>query len=413
MRSALSVLILFVLNTGTQGTELREVRGRVVDDRGKPVADAVVDVFWRANGKGKDPDGKPLSLEVEENVKEFWGHLGEMEPCGPRTATTGSDGEFVVKILTSTHAVMAMDRQRRRGGLSVLPKGREHELIEIRIGPLIKVRGSLRGPGVGERPRWTHAYLNLADDLTRPLDSTRLVSCGSFESRFEISVPPGRYVLQGYNETLDAFLVPDMEVNLDVGSPAVDFGVLMLSNTKRHTSMKIEHARSIGSWVDVADRYGKPAPRWHITDARGIPKESQIEDFKGKWTLIYFWGFSCVPCLQTGLPSLARFYEEHAADRNRFQIVAFCIDDDGELTSIAAVDRKLAPVIKHVWSGKPLPFPIVLDDTFQTMESFGISTFGPHLVDPEGNLRMGDEAVLTAKLKERETRPKEGATPRH
>ena len=154
-----SVLVLLIVMTSTRASELREIRGRVVDERGQSVADAVVDVFWRANGTGKDRDGKYLDVKIEENLKEFWGHLGEMKPLGPGFATTGSDGRFTVTIPTSKHAVMAMDRRRQRGGLLVLPKGKEQELMEIRIGPLIKVRGSLRGPGVDEKPGWTHVYL--------------------------------------------------------------------------------------------------------------------------------------------------------------------------------------------------------------------------------------------------------------
>ena len=228
-----------------------------------------------------------------------------------------------------------------------------------------------------------------------------------------MSLPPGRYVLQGYNEAMDASLVPDKEIDLVAGAAQVDVGVLMLSNTKSHIGAKIEHAKSGGRWIDIADRYGKPAPRWHLTDARGISKDARIKDFQGKWLLIYFWGFGCGPCLKTGLPSLARFYEEHAAERDRFEILAFCIDDDGELVSMAALDRKLEPVVKHVWGGRALPFPVLLDATFQTMESFGISTFGPHLVDPAGTLMKGDEATLADKLREQESCPGENGPSRH
>jgi hypothetical protein len=105
---------------------------------------------------------------------------------------------------------------------------------------------------------------------------------------------------------------------------------------------------------------------------------------------------------EAGVPD--SLYEDHEADRDRFEIVAFCIDDDGELTSMAAVDRRLEPVVKHVWGGKSLPFPSVVDASFRTMENFGISTFGPLLVDPEGTLMKGDEAVLAEKLNEREDR---------
>lgn len=109
---------------------------------------------------------------------------------------------------------------------------------------------------------------------------------------------------------------------------------------------------------------------------------------------------------------MAKFYEDHAADRDRFEVVVLCIDDDGELTSMAAVDRKLEPVVKHIWGGKALPFPIALDASFQTMENFGSSTYGPYLVDPEGTLVKGDEAVLAEKLKKRPDRLRGKRAPR-
>ena len=111
---------------------------------------------------------------------------------------------------------------------------------------------------------------------------------------------------------------------------------------------------------------------------------SKIKDFRGKWLLIYFWGLGCAPCLKTGLPAMMSFYEQHAADRDRFEIVAFCIDDERDVTSMAELDRKLEPVVEHVWGGKKLPFPVVLDASFKTQDGFGISTLGPVLVDPEG-----------------------------
>jgi thiol-disulfide isomerase/thioredoxin len=397
-----AVLILVFLSAAALAGEQREIRGRVVDEKGVPLAGAVIDCYWRANGTGKDRDGKRLDIKIEENVKKFWADLGEMEPAASSFATTAPDGKFSLTIPESHHAMMAMDRERRRGGIATLPKGKEHDPIEIRVGPLIKVRASLRGPAPNQKPSWSHVYVQVPQDPTRPLDSTRLVSCGSFDARFEVSLPPGRYVLHGYNDALDAFLVPDKTIDLAAGAGEVDLGVLMLSDAMSAASTKIDHAKSVGDWVDVAGRYGKTAPPWHITDARGIPRNAQIKDFKGKWVMVYFWGLSCAPCQRTGLPALAQFYAAHAADRDRFEIVAFCIDDDGQLTSMAALDRALEPVVKHVWGGKPLPFPVALDASLQTMQSFGISTFGPQLIDPDGNLIQGDEAVLAEKLKRSE-----------
>ena len=143
----------------------------------------------------------------------------------------------------------------------------------------------------------------------------------------------------------------------------------------------------------------------HITDARGINKDVQPSDFKGKWVLVDFWGFGCAPCLRQGLPNLVKFSEEHSAERDRFEILAVCIDPDGDLKSMAEVDRKLEPIIKHVWGGKGLPFPVLLDSTFQTWERYGLPGLGVVLlIDPQGNLVEGDEMVLAEKLKEREIR---------
>ena len=74
---------------------------------------------------------------------------------------------------------------------------------------------------------------------------------------------------------------------------------------------------------------------------------------------------------------------------------------------MADVDRALEPIVKNVWGGKTLPFPILLDSTFQTWERFGLPGLGTViLIDPEGRLTKGDEDVLAEKLKERTARPR-------
>jgi thiol-disulfide isomerase/thioredoxin len=136
-----------------------------------------------------------------------------------------------------------------------------------------------------------------------------------------------------------------------------------------------------------------------------VSKDARIADFRGKWVLIDFWGLSCRPCLSKGLPELMKFYEEHAAQRDQFEILSICIDYDGELKSMADIDRALAPIVKHVWGGESLRFPILLDPTFKTWERFGLPGLGTViLIDPEGKLMKGDETVLAEKLKERAAR---------
>ena len=93
------------------------------------------------------------------------------------------------------------------------------------------------------------------------------------------------------------------------------------------------------------------------------------------------------------------FYEAHRDQRDRFEILSICIDVDGDLKSMADVDKGLEPIIKYVWGGKTLPFPILLDPTFRTWERYGLSGLGTVvLIDPDGNLVPGDEETLAKKL---------------
>ena len=158
-------------------------------------------------------------------------------------------------------------------------------------------------------------------------------------------------------------------VTLAAGSHDVDAGALVLTPTRPGRFDRIQEARLKGAWrsVDHTKLYGQPAPQWNAVDARGIPKGAQVADFKGKWVLVYFWGPWCRPCLGRHLPALMEFYEAHKKERDRFEIVTVC-NTEPDIKTMADLDRELQPVVKSVWH-KPLPFPIVLDNTLITTEN--------------------------------------------
>jgi len=400
-----ATLLLLCLGSLAISADSREITGRVVDDAGHPVAGAAVGHFWRANGPSVNSEGKPYDMKREEDIKALWGNLGRMEPSGIKTITTGEDGRFSINVSYRCRALMAMDPTRKTGGLALLARNKATDPVEIRLGPLLKIRGSIEGPANGERPPWTHVYVLLPEDPTQPLASDKLVSCGSFDAKFEVSLPPSRYVIEGYNDAQDAFTYPYPEVDTSKATGDIDLGALKLSPSISSASVKIAKAKAAGTWIDHARRIGNQAPEWHLTDARGIDKSAKISDFKGKWVILYFWGFGCAPCLKNGLPELSKFVEENSANRDRFEVIGICVDDDGLLKSMADVDKKLDQVVTHVWNGKRLPFPIALDASFKTMESFGRAAFGPILIDPEGRLAEGDEKRLAETLKATKKRP--------
>jgi hypothetical protein len=126
-----SALVLLVIISSVRADGPREIRRRVVDRAGRPVAGAAVGHFWRANGSSWDRDGKPYDVSKPENVRLIWGNLGVMEPSGPRQSIrTGSDGRFTIKDPSPYFAVMAMDASRRDGGIALFPKSEQGESLE-------------------------------------------------------------------------------------------------------------------------------------------------------------------------------------------------------------------------------------------------------------------------------------------
>lgn len=402
-RSSCLQLLLLLIPSTTHAREI-EFRGRVIDESGKPVAGAAVDHFWSANGTGKNSDGRPLDRKNERDLRLYWGHLGQMEPRNG--AATQADGSFSLKLLNRTYAVMAMDSARQLGGVAIIPKDEHKPEVEIRLAPLVRVHGKFEGPRPETQPDWTHVYVRLHEDPTRPLDDFDIAHCGSFERRFEVWLPPGKYQLYAYGQTaaangIDLAVVPNPEIVVSGESRALDVGTLRLRNAPpSQREQRVARAKAAGSFVDLTKRFGERPPRWHVVDARGVKKSVQPADFQGKWLLVDFWGFSCVHCLADDLPRLDKFYQEHAAQRDQFEILAFCIDSDHELKSLDDVDRLLAPIVKHVWGGKSLSFPMLLDPTFTTAERYGLEGYGTIvLIDPAGNLVEGDETTLAKRLR--------------
>jgi thiol-disulfide isomerase/thioredoxin len=391
---------LLLATSSVQAADEREVRGRVVDEHAKPVASADVARFWSANGTHKGPGGRKLDLTNKDDLALFWGNLGRMEPIGGNAVKTDADGRFTLKLSWRDHHLVAFDQERQRVGLGVFPAGREAGPLEIKLAPAIRVRGIIRGPEKGARPEWTHVYACREDDPDWPLDSPRLVSCGSVEARFEMLLPPGSYVLDAYIDPMTSRVIPQPTITLTADRPEVDLGTLTLTPTPPSIRERVEKDRSEGKMGDYTKHYGRRPPRLFATEGRGVSKDAQPWDFPGKWVVVDFWGLGCAPCLGKTMPELIKFYEDHADKRDKFEILSVFIDTEGEVKSLAEVDKKLEPIVKKVWGGKTIPFPLLFDPSIQTWESYDLPGLGTMLlIDPQGNLVKGDLATLEEKLK--------------
>jgi hypothetical protein len=95
---------------------------------------------------------------------------------------------------------------------------------------------------------------------------------------------------------------------------------------------------------------------------------------------------------------MAAFYAKHADRRDQFEVFAF---HDPAAKTLDELDKRLPALQDKHWGGKPLPFPILLDATGETIKSWGIRGFPTLvLIDPEGRvLRTQDpKKFLEAKL---------------
>ena len=96
--------------------------------------------------------------------------------------------------------------------------------------------------------------------------------------------------------------------------------------------------------------------------------------------------------MHSSLPRLVTIQERHRSKRDRFAILTL---HDATAKTFAELDTKLAPLVKDWWNGSPLPLPILLDATGETVKRYEVRGFPTSwIVDPDGNLVVGNEETL-------------------
>jgi hypothetical protein len=390
-------LILFGSVVALADDTSKQVAGRVLDEAGRPAADVTVAPVWIANGLRWD---QIKEIQKTGRTEELWRNEGRMEPMGTRFATTDAKGRFAIGIRDHENNLMALDQGRSKGAIIRLDKGGKVAAAEACLQPLVRVSGSTRLSGGDEPLKWSMVYLNLPQDPSDPLSRRRIGLCGSFKAQFIFFVPAGEYVVSAFSDSPTAYSVEDRPFKVVAGQEPLELGTLSL-----HPSLtlqeRIDQSKSRGSWGNYKDHFGKALPPWHISDAKGVNRNTKLTDFKGKWVVFYLWGPFCSPCLGKELPELMAFYDAHRSHRDRFEILAFCIDFSGTVKTMRELENYLEPVKNNVWSGKDLPFPVLLDTTFQTYERLGLegsTASNLLLVNPEGKLVEGNLQTLERML---------------
>jgi thiol-disulfide isomerase/thioredoxin len=358
---------------------------KVVDNAGRPVAGARVGNFlWHADydlPHGRDgldtyadklpPQATTSDAEGRVEIQYQWFFFDDDPPETVAPLIAYHQDRGLIAVATFQPAAF------HRG-----PAG-EAPAIELKLQRGAKLHGTLSrisAPASVDESIWTNAYIYLlASGPPRPMASL------STHQQFEFLLPPGDYLIQAYGDgAYNAYrrlhvADSDSEIHLHLDLPADQLTLL--------TGKQAPALRQIKAWKN-----GGPV---------------SLDQLRGKWVLLDFWGYWCGPCVGS-MPALMDLYDKYH-DKG---LVIIGVHDDS-VASIEEMDKNLEQTRKELWKGRDLPFPVALDGGGElpisgterstkgaTHAAYGIQHWPTTiLIDPQGNV-VGEKSANDLKLKE-------------
>jgi thiol-disulfide isomerase/thioredoxin len=304
-------------------------------------------------------------------------------------------------------ALMAFDKAQKRGGFVVLTPANFGDPIKIEIANLVNVAANFDVGNIRGNPETVEMIFESAPDRA-PLMRMELPA----KKRAVIRIPAGKYTLRvgcdGGERDPREILIPQKGTH--------DLGEKLVLNpvTSKHARKEEEKAEKGGK--DAAKKPGGKVatslPKFNVTDAVGVDKSVKLEDYRGKWLVLEFWGHWCGPCVNVGLPAWFKFADEHKADADRFAVLTFHHSrDPRKEPDIASIKQRIERLLTSRWKREKFPFPILIDSTHSTEAAWGVTGYPTaFLIDPEGNIvaqdHHGIDARLAEELKKSPAKPK-------
>jgi uncharacterized protein (TIGR03067 family) len=304
----------------------------VVDREGKPVAGANICTLITFSYLGPDPD-KPGS-------KPEWRYFP--------TIKTDANGTASIKYDELTgRCLIARDTVRKQMAIvAVSPASLASGKVRLTLVPECHVSGLLQCQqlaDLGKPIGWANVY---AEYLGRRLALSK-ADAGSFQ----FFLPPGDYSFDAYGSNLKRKIT-----KITVSQEQNEYSPASFAMTASNLPLLEGH----------------PAPELEgVVGWKGEPVT--LASLKGQYVLLEFWGYWCGPCMQS-MPTLFALHDKFH-DRG-LAIVGVHVDEDGDVTNAAQLDKMLAQTKEQIWKGRDLPFPVAL-------------TAGTSADDGEGRYRTG------------------------
>jgi len=231
---------------------------RVIDAAGRPAPGLTIAGLWAAGGYRGESDRE------------------RMLPVG-RQWKTGPDGTAQIRVrgrrgpYVSASAVasfLTYDAAQKHAAIAVVRTKALKGSITLKLEPAVTVRGRYYCPELERSPRWANGYVFAFTPDGR--ESVRIAAGPTTDGRFKLKLPPGQYRQNCFGEEVE--LLP------------VDFG--LYADEPDHDLGTVELMAS-----GIARAYGKAPPDWWIKEARGVEKDVEPSDYRGKWLLVMYWAW--------------------------------------------------------------------------------------------------------------------------